>query len=157
MDFEVWYSSNWKPLVRLLMVLLGRTSDAEDIAAEAFSRALERWTSVSEMDDPFRWTVTVALNLGRRRARRAALERRLWIRRTDPITVEQPIPADIWAAVDRLPIRQRQAIALRYVLDMTQRDLASALGVAPGTAAAALNAARKNLGFAPELSRGEAT
>jgi RNA polymerase sigma factor (sigma-70 family) len=51
----------------------------------------------------------------------------------------------VWHAVASLPLRQRQAIALRYLLGMTQADVAEAMGVAPGTAAATLHAARRNL------------
>src|ERR687892_2598190 len=52
---------------------------------------------------------------------------------------------DVWDALAALPSRQREAIALRYLLDLTQADVADAMGVAPGTAAATLHAARRNL------------
>ena len=51
----------------------------------------------------------------------------------------------MWAAVAALPDRQREAIALRYLLGLTQAEVADAMGVAPGTASATLAAARRAL------------
>jgi RNA polymerase sigma factor (sigma-70 family) len=36
--------------------------------------------------------------------------------------------AEIWAAVAALPQRQRAAVALRYVGDLTHREIAAAIG-----------------------------
>ena len=52
---------------------------------------------------------------------------------------------DLVAAIRTLPNRQRTAIALRYVADLPQADIAAAMGVAPGTVAALLHQARTNL------------
>lgn len=153
-DFESWYKSAWPLLVRVVAVATASPGDAEDIAAEACSHALQRWDRVCEMDDPLQWTLRVALNLSRRRSTRAVRELRLWIRRQEAQSTRDPVPSDVWDAVARLPVKQRQAVALRYVLDMTQHDVARFLGVADGTVAAALNAARRNLAVAPEISRG---
>jgi len=62
----------------------------------------------------------------------------------------EPVPppqvaSEVWDAMALLPFRQRQALALRYLLGMTQAEVADAMGVAPGTAAATLHAARRNL------------
>ena len=44
-----------------------------------------------------------------------------------------------------LPDRQREAIALRYLLDLEQHEVAEAMGVRPGTVASTLHAARAQL------------
>jgi RNA polymerase sigma factor (sigma-70 family) len=53
---------------------------------------------------------------------------------------------EVWAAVRALSARQREAIALRYVLDLSEAQVAEAMGVAVGTASATLAAARSRLG-----------
>jgi DNA-directed RNA polymerase specialized sigma24 family protein len=57
---------------------------------------------------------------------------------------------DVRAAVDDLPLRQRQVIALRVVLGFDARETAAILGIAPGTVRAhlsrALDACRARLG-----------
>jgi RNA polymerase sigma factor (sigma-70 family) len=52
---------------------------------------------------------------------------------------------ELWNAVAALPVRQREAIVLRYVGDLTERDVASVLGISEGAASAALVAARRRL------------
>ena len=113
--------------------------------AEAFSRAYERWPRIAAMDSPSGWVYRVALNELRRRMRRRRHESRL-LRRERP----HPIPPvdfdpELWDAVAALPVRQREAIVLRYVGDLTERDVASVLGISEGAASAALVAARRRL------------
>ena len=81
----------------------------------------------------------------RRRHRRQVLEERL-LRRQAPEAAPPPqVAPDVWDALASLPLRQRQALALRYLLGMTQAEVANAMGVARGTAAATLHSARRNL------------
>ena len=59
-----------------------------------------------------------------------------------------PVPEDrlyLWDAVRSLPPRQRTAIVLHYVADMSQEQVAGVMGIAPGTVAATLHAARDTL------------
>ena len=100
------------------------------------------------MASPGGWVTTVALNEARRRLRRAGHERRLlvWVASTAP--VEAPPPAwspEVWEALAALPRREREAVALRYVADLPVGQIANIMGVAPGTAASTLHAARARL------------
>jgi RNA polymerase sigma-70 factor (ECF subfamily) len=52
---------------------------------------------------------------------------------------------EVWDAVRGLPPQQRTAIALRYLLDLSQAEIATAMGIAPGTVSATLHAARRRL------------
>jgi RNA polymerase sigma-70 factor, ECF subfamily len=52
---------------------------------------------------------------------------------------------EVWDAVQRLPLRQRTAVALHYLSDLPQKDVATAMGVAQGTVAATLHEARRRL------------
>ena len=142
-DFESWYRAEATRLVRLLVRLGCPGEDAVDLAAEAFSRALHHWPRVSQMESPTGWVYRVALNLLRRTQRRKAIEHRLLARRPAPLPAE---PSPVWDAVARLPLRQRTAIVLHYLLDLPTREVAALMGVKEGTVAATLTAARAALG-----------
>ena len=96
------------------------------------------------MESPAGWTFRVALNALRRHQRRAALERRLLARR--PPIAQIPAPAgEAWDVVRDLPPRQRTAVVLRYVVDLTQEEIAVAMGIARSTVSSLLADAHTNL------------
>ncbi len=144
-DFEAWYRGSAPRLAAALAVVAGDADVGREAAAEACTRALERWTRVREMSSPEAWAHTVGVNLIRRRWRRAAMERRLANGPGPAASAPMSLAPELWLAVRSLPLRQRQAVALRYVLDLTQEQVADAMGVAPGTAAATLSTARRQL------------
>ena len=143
--FEAWYRGSASRLAAALAVVAGDADIGREAAAEACTRALERWSRVGAMSSPEAWAHTVGVNLIRRRWRRAAIERRLASGPGPSMAAPASLSSELWDAVRSLPLRQRQAVALRYVLDMTQEQVADAMGVAPGTAAATLSTARRRL------------
>jgi len=149
-SFEAWYRGYHAKLVAALTVVAGDGSIGRDAADEALVRAYEKWTRVEKLASPEAWAYTVGVNVLRRRARRAAIERRIIHRAGDVTVAPADMRADVWDAVRALPPRQRQAIALRYVLDLSETQVAAALGVAEGTASATLAVARRSLARALE-------
>jgi len=147
--FAAWYRAEHPRLLATMTIVTRDLHAAQDIAAEAFARALAAWPRVSGMDSPTGWTYRVALNLARRRARRAALEERL-LRRVAP--TDDGFPAEraieLWDAVRALPPRAREAIAFRYTAGLTEAEVAAAMKVAVGTASATLASARRALAAA---------
>jgi RNA polymerase sigma-70 factor, ECF subfamily len=144
-SFETWYRAAHPRLLAALIVTVGDIDAARDATSEAFTRALQHWPRVLAMESPEAWVHRVAINVVRRNQRRRVLEERLLRRqRQEPAPSPQVAP-EVWEALAALPLRQRQAVALRYLLGMTQADVAAAMGVAPGTAAATLHAARRSL------------
>lgn len=143
-SFDGWYRAEHPRLLGLLTVVAGDAEIAREATAEAFVRALERWDRVAAMDSPAAWTYRVGVNLVRRRYRRAALEKRL---RPDATTPVPPpaVESELWEAVRALPVRQRTAVALRYVCDLPQEEIAVVMNVATGTVSATLTAARRRL------------
>ncbi len=98
------------------------------------------------MASPSGWTYRVALNVVRRRARRRALERRLFGR---PRREDVPGPAgELWLLVAELPLRQRTAVLLRHVGQNTEQEIAEVMGVARGTVSSALRTAYQRLAIA---------
>jgi DNA-directed RNA polymerase specialized sigma24 family protein len=81
----------------------------------------------------------------RRRMRRRARERLLLRRAHVEIVSPADVDPELWAAVAALPPRQREAIVLRYVGDLTEREVATVLGISEGAASNALTAARRRL------------
>lgn len=144
--FEAWYQGEHRRLVNVLAVVAGDVEVARDVADEACARCLERWDGARRPADPSAWTYRVAVNLLRRRWRRHRHERALAATLGPPATVELPAPAvELWRAVAGLPERARLAVVLRYVGGLTEPEVARAMGVAPGTVAATLARARRQL------------
>ena len=83
------------------------------------------------MDSPVGWTFTVARNLLRRVARRTQKERTLGVATEAAPEVDHAL----WDTVRRLPKRERELVALRYLAGLTETEIASTLGIAPGTVA----------------------
>src|SRR5690242_16611333 len=70
--FAAWYRHEHPRLLAAMAIVTRDLHVAEDVTADAFARALVAWPRVSNMESPAGWTYRVALNLARRRARRAA-------------------------------------------------------------------------------------
>ena len=143
-DFAQWYAAEHKRLFSALLVLSGDRELAAEATDEALSRALQHWDRVVKMGSPEGWTYQVAVNVVRRIARRRALEHRL-LRRVAPNPVAAAPAGEVWDVVRGLPDRQRTAVVLRYVADLTEDDIATAMGITRGTVASTLAAARRSL------------
>jgi RNA polymerase sigma factor (sigma-70 family) len=143
-SFDGWYRAEHPRVLGLLTVVAGDADVAREATAEAFVRALERWDRVSTMDSPAAWTYRVGVNLVRRRFRRAAFETRVLTEGRAPAP-PPAIESELWDAVRALPVRQRTAVALRYVCDLSQEEIAVVMNVAAGTVSATLTAARRRL------------
>lgn len=147
--FARWYEDQHPRVLLSVAILADDLDTARDVTAEAFSRALERWEDVGAMESPAGWTYTVALNLMRRRHRRSMLQSRLLRRavagRPPAVELLSDTRADVARAIQALPARARTAVVLRYIGDLTESQVAEAMGVAPGTVAATLSGARRRL------------
>lgn len=106
-------------------VLVG-VGDAENVAAETLARAQVRWRSVEDHAEA--WVITVATRLAVREAQRASrqLDVRAGSLRDDSDGVAARV--DLARALRRLSRRQRQAVALRYLADLTDTEAAVAMG-----------------------------
>jgi RNA polymerase sigma-70 factor (ECF subfamily) len=136
-------------MVRSVALAVGEVSLAEDVVAEAFARAWSRWPEVRAHRQPAAWVMRVALNQANDRFRRRRVERR----KAQVVARPEVQPDDgypqfdhrLWEAVRSLPEAERILIALRYVADLSQAEIADLLGVPPGTVASGLNRARRKL------------
>ncbi|GAC1591932.1 MAG: hypothetical protein NVS3B21_10970 [Acidimicrobiales bacterium] len=144
-EFDPWYEGEHSKVLGACAALSGDRDSAQEATDEAFARAFERWDTVSTMSSPGAWVHTVALNCLRRSLRRKAREDLLHRKRQNP-PFEAPVPRpEVWAAVRTLPERQRLAVVLRYVADLSENDVGLVMGVSRGTVASTLSAARTSL------------
>lgn len=118
--------------------LLGRESEAEDAAQDAFLKAFERFAEVSRMENPGGWLRTVTTNLClnhlERRRRRWSLFSELEEGFEEGLP-EPESPAacpELERALLALPDHQRVPLALFHFDDMSYEDIAARLGVSLG-------------------------
>jgi RNA polymerase sigma factor (sigma-70 family) len=128
--FEEAFPDLYRLAYRVSFRVLGDRGDAEDVAQEALARAHLRWGALR--DRPEGWVVTVATNLAIDRHRR---RRRVSSLVNEPLVLVdmyQTERIDLARALRRLPRRQREVVALRYLADWSELDVAAALGVSAG-------------------------
>jgi RNA polymerase sigma factor (sigma-70 family) len=146
LTFEGFYAEHLQSVAKAVALAFGDLDVAEQATDEAFVRAFEAWTRVSRMDSPAGWTYRVALNGARRIARRDARRRRAELDAIGRPRFERaPELSAFFEHVEGLPERQRVAVVLRFVSDMTEPDIATAMGVRRGTVSATLRAAMRTL------------
>ncbi|MBO0876695.1 MAG: SigE family RNA polymerase sigma factor [Pseudonocardia sp.] len=132
------FAEHRTPMVRLA-ALLG-ADDPEDIVAEAFYQLFRRWRRLRDPESAVSYLRSVVCNLTRMRLRHLLVARRhLAQGAADPTTVSQAagegLPEDqrvVLDALKTLPARQREALVLRYWLDLREADIADAMGISPG-------------------------
>ena len=144
LDFAEFYRGSRDECLRTVLVSVGDQDTAQDLVDEAFARAWASWRTVSRHPAPAAWVVRTALNANISRWRRHRRE----VSVPDPGVVadqpaagraaDSPVDPRIMAALMRLPVRQRQVVALRLFLDLDTGRTAEVLGIAPGTVKAHL-------------------
>ncbi|HXY44626.1 MAG TPA: sigma-70 family RNA polymerase sigma factor [Acidimicrobiales bacterium] len=142
--FDTWYSDNHKRVLHAVTVVSGNPDAASEATDEAFVRALARWKRVSTMKSPTGWTCRVALNQLRRRYRRQQRENVLLSRANYIAGSEQDLSLwlQVLEAVEPLTVRQRTVLALTYVADLPQEEVAKMMHVSRSTVASTLADAR---------------
>jgi RNA polymerase sigma factor (sigma-70 family) len=145
---------------RTALVLARNSADAEEAAQDAFVKA---WRALRRFDRsrPFRpWLLAIVANEARNRRRAAGRREALVLR----AVAASPGAADgagaaspelallvaerhgaLVAALERLDERDRQVIACRYLLELTEAEIAAALGCRAGTVKSRLSRALERL------------
>jgi RNA polymerase sigma-70 factor (sigma-E family) len=158
-EFAGFYGSARDDCLRIVLINVGDRQLAEDLVAEAFTRAWMSWRKVREHPAPRAWVIRTALNAHvswwRRRRREVALGDHDTVSPAGPDGV---LDTALLAALRRLPARQREVITLRLLMDLDTEATAKVLGIAPGTVSAHLHRAVATLrGEMPHPGRKEVT
>lgn len=127
---------------RTAFVIAGDAADAEEAAQDAFvkaHRALGRFRS----GEPFRpWLLTIVANEARNRRRTRGRRAALALRAADPgapgedpeaVALANERRKRLLNAVEQLRDDDREVLACRYFLDLSEGETAAALGIARGT------------------------
>jgi RNA polymerase sigma-70 factor, ECF subfamily len=134
-NFEAFYEDENGLLFRRLWLVTGNRAEAEELTQDAFLKVWERWDRVGAMDDPVGYLYRTAMNLFRKRYRRAMLA----LRRSVGLAPSQDDFADaddretVRRVLATLPPRQRAALVLTEMLGFTSNEAGNALGVKPST------------------------
>ena len=160
---EDLFRSEHESLVRALALAAGGDlEEARDAVQEAFVRLCLDWSRVSRYQDPAAWVRRVALNhlrnqqRSRRRWRNALprLRSRAEERAAAGMAVtpgSQLADCEALRLLCRLPERQRAAMALHYVADLSVAQVAAAMGVSEGSVKQHLSRGRENLRAGSEV------
>lgn len=142
-DFAAFYARNKDPCLRALVASGTDRASAEEAAAEAFARAWAAWPKLQSHPAPAAWVMRTAMNHHVSRWRRSRREAAL-VAAGDDIGATWQVHTerdDLLRAVARLPVRQRQVVALRIFLDFDTARTGEVLGLSPGTVTAHLHRA----------------
>jgi RNA polymerase sigma-70 factor (ECF subfamily) len=154
MDEDRWeevHARHYRRLVALVTVVAQSQSEAEEAVQEAFVRALGPIGHRAAIRDPEGWLYRVAVNVVRTRRRRRENWRRIarLLGRGEPTRSGDGEAAEsrivLWAALRRLPERQREALALHYLADLSLEQIAARTGAPVGTVKARLSRGRNGL------------
>jgi len=119
-------------LVRLAYAICGDRELAADAAQSAWQAAWSQADQLRDRQSVEPWLLSITANQARRLARRNRLGRLLELRAFRAPAPEAPgVDVDLAAALRRLPGRDRQIIALRFVLGLSSEEIASQVGLSP--------------------------
>ncbi|MCY7373767.1 MAG: SigE family RNA polymerase sigma factor [Spirochaetaceae bacterium] len=132
------YAAHYRSLVRLAALLLRDTSVAEEVVQDSFVAMHGAWRRLADPDRALAYLRQSVVNRSR-----SALRHRTVVARHAP----RPAPdaasaehgamvalehAEVTAALRLLPQRQREVLVLRYYADLSESDIADAIGISRG-------------------------
>ncbi len=139
-DVAAIFAAHHPGLVRLALMMVGDQPTAEDVVQEAFERTHAGRRRLRDPAKALTYVRSAVLN-----GCRSVLRRRMTAFRR-PVPYEPPIWSaesaaivgedrrEVLAALRRLPRRQREALILRYYLDLPDREIAEVMGIGASTA-----------------------
>ena len=136
LQFREFFAAEYGRLRGLGYLLTGDWAQAEELAQDALVRTFRAWSRVRQHERPGAYARKVLVNRHRSLLRRAAVEAwHLAGRRVDEADGAE-LTEDglvLWAAVRRLPARQRAVLVLRYHEDLPEAEVARLLRLPLGT------------------------
>jgi RNA polymerase sigma-70 factor (sigma-E family) len=149
------YQAHALGMIRLAHIMLGDRASAEDVVQEAFCGLYRRWSALADTGSALAYVRSSVLNgcrsVLRRRSR--ARDRADGQQAAPPpgisaeaaaITIEER--QQVLRALRRLPVRQREALVLRFYLDLSAEECAATMGIAPGSVRSAVHRGLESLG-----------
>ncbi|HYO41448.1 MAG TPA: SigE family RNA polymerase sigma factor [Nocardioidaceae bacterium] len=135
---EQLYAAHYRRLVRLSVLLVRDVETAEEVVQDAFVAMHGRWRSLREPDKALAYLRQVVVNRSRSVLRHRGVESAY----TPPVAPDGAGAEDdvlvserrgvVLDALRALPDRQREVLALRYYLDLSETEIAATLGISRG-------------------------
>jgi RNA polymerase sigma-70 factor (sigma-E family) len=163
-EFRDFMHGRWPAMVRLAYALTGDQGHAEDVAQTAFARAYASWPKVRRTGNPDAYVRRIVINENLNRFRKHRVAERLTGALSGSLagslagadaTRQYDDRSALIAALQRLGPRQRAVIVLRYWMDLTEAEIAAALGCSVGTVKSQAARALATLRHSAELVDGE--
>jgi RNA polymerase sigma-70 factor (sigma-E family) len=147
------HRDHYASMVRLAVVVLGDLGLAEQVVQDAFVKLQVRWGGIRDIEAAPAYLRSAVLNGARSQLRRHKVRDRFARRRTvDPATTTPEASALVRDDQDRmvkalrqLSDRQREALTLRYYLDLPEAEIAATMGVSQGSVKTHLHRGLANL------------
>ena len=146
------YQAHALGLVRLAVLMVGDQQAAEDVVQDAFLGLYRRWSALKDQDRALSYARSSVLNGCRMVLRARSSRDKITLAAPDDIESAEATALlgeanrEVIAALRRLPARQREAVVLRYYLDMTENQAAQAMRVSRGTVKSATSRGLAALG-----------
>ena len=144
------YQAHALGLARLALLMLGDSAAAQDVVQDAFLGLYVRWYKLADIGAAPAYLRASVLNGCRttlkKRSRPTPNDAWLPLESAEATLVHTEEQRAVLAAVRRLPDRQREALVLRYYLDMTEDQAARAMGISRGTVKSATSRAIAAIG-----------
>jgi RNA polymerase sigma-70 factor (sigma-E family) len=133
MRFEEFTAARLPALLRYAMLLSGDREQARDLVQEVLARALVKWGRIGTIEEPYAYVRRMVTNEFLSWRRRRKLTTVPLDEAHEAATPEPDTPDDLRGLLARLPGRQRAVLVLRYYEDLTDDEIAAALGCRVGT------------------------
>jgi RNA polymerase sigma-70 factor (sigma-E family) len=128
-----------RALVRLASLLVDDRETAEDVVQEAFISLYRHWTGIRDPGAALGYLRAATLNLSRSRIRRRRRELSLVPSELQPVAaadvsaLTRDATDEVMRVLATLPRRQREVVVLRYYDDLSEAEIATTLGISPGS------------------------
>ncbi len=149
------YQEHAVGLIRLAVIMLGDRASAEDVVQDAFLGLYRHWDRLADTANALTYTRSAVLNgcrtVLRQRTRRGQHEGMAAPDAPARESAEASVLLGeehrrMLAAIRALPDRQREALVLRFYLDMSEEETARAMRISRGTVKSATSRAIRALG-----------
>jgi len=145
-EFEAFFVESYGSLHRTLTVIIGDAELAADALQDAYQRAYVRWKKIRRYDAPAAWVRHVAINRSRDLIRSNERRLRNEERAAGPEAVaDQQHDDSLLSLLKPLPERQRTAMALHYLEDLSVEQVADEMGISSGAVKYHLNQGREKI------------